>query len=311
MDNSPRNIDLMDGGTGVDISSEMVLFARQMAEIGSLLGKKDRALHFSREADELAARISSKMWDPSKRFYFDLSLAGERSPVKTIAAYWTLLAKVASDAQAQALIAELKDPRTFGRLHRVPSCSADEEGYTGDGGYWRGAVWVPTNTMVIRGLEEYGNHELAREIALEHLGIVADVFRETGTIWENYAPDSKAPGKPARRDFVGWSGLGPIMYLIEYGVGLSANAPRNEVVWRLNSTRRVGCERFRFNGHVVTLIAEPGDGAQRKILVESDGAFRLRVLTTGSENSFNVRKGSRYFDLGQNENAQELKSPST
>jgi hypothetical protein len=102
--------------------------------------------------------------------------------------------------------------------------------------------------MVIRGLEEYGNRDLAREIALEHLGIVADVYRETGTIWENYAPDSRSPGKPAWRVFVGWSGLGPIMYLIEYAVGLRADAPRNEVVWRMNSRNRVGCERFRFNG---------------------------------------------------------------
>jgi glycogen debranching enzyme len=297
MDNSPRNIYLIDGGTGLDISAEMVMFARQMAEIGSILGKKDQAQRFSREADALAALINSKMWDPETRFYYDLTKSGERAPVKTIAAYWTLLAKVASDEQAQALMEELKNPHTFGRLHRVPTLSADAPGYVGEGGYWRGAVWVPTDTMVIRGLEQYGNRPLAREIALEHLRAVADVFADTGTIWENYAPDAKAPGKPARRDFVGWSGLGPIMYFLEYAIGLSSDAPRNELEWRLESKSRTGCERYRFNGRVVTLIAEPSRGGARKILIESDGPFRLRIAAKGTEQVFQVRKGRQYLTL--------------
>ena len=37
MDNSPRNQYLMNGGTGVDISSEMVLFARSLSQIGEIL----------------------------------------------------------------------------------------------------------------------------------------------------------------------------------------------------------------------------------------------------------------------------------
>ena len=102
----------------------------------------------------------------------------------------------------------------------MPTLAADEPGYDPAGGYWRGAVWAPTDTMVIRGLENYGYFDLAREIALEHLDRVAEVFHQTGTIWENYAPDSVHQGKPAKGDFVGWSGIGPILYLLEYAIGL-------------------------------------------------------------------------------------------
>jgi hypothetical protein len=298
MDNSPRNLYLREGGTGVDISSEMVLFGRQMAEIGGLIGRKEEAARFAGQADALAALVKRTMWDPGRRFYYDLTGAGERAPVKTIAGYWTLLARIASPEQAEALAAELKNPATFGRLHRVPTCAADQEGYTSEGGYWRGAVWVPTNTMVIRGLENYGQTGLARELALEHLDRVAAVFEKTGTIWENYAPDSLEPGKPARRDFVGWSGLGPIMYLIEYAIGLKADATRNELSWRLLSPARVGCERFRFNGHVVTLIAEPAAAGKRKVLVESDGPFRLRIVSAaGAGRSFAVKPGRQSLTL--------------
>lgn len=33
------------------------------------------------------------------------------------------------------------------------------------------------------------------------------VYEDTGTIWENYAPDSAAQGVPGQPDFCGWSGL--------------------------------------------------------------------------------------------------------
>ena len=42
---------------------------------------------------------------------------------------------------AAALAAELRNPRTFGRHHPVPTLAADEKGYDPAGGYWRGAVW--------------------------------------------------------------------------------------------------------------------------------------------------------------------------
>ena len=44
-------------------------------------------------------------------------------------------------------------------------------------------------------LERYGFDELAREVALKHLDLVAEVTKRTGTIWENYAPDAAEPGR--------------------------------------------------------------------------------------------------------------------
>ncbi len=220
MDNSPRNAYLNQGGTGIDISSEMVLFARNLAEIAQLLGKEMETRRYTQEAEDLSGLINHLMWSHTKRFYYDLTLEGEQAPVKTVAAYWTLLAHVASPAQAKDLVKELQNPETFGRLNPVPTCAANEPGYLSIGGYWRGAVWAPTNTMVIRGLENYGYHDLARSIALRHLHIMAEVFATTGTIWENYAPDAKEPGRHAdsalvAKDFVGWSGIAPILYFLE------------------------------------------------------------------------------------------------
>jgi hypothetical protein len=299
MDNSPRNVYLKYGGTGIDISSEMVLFARQLGEIALILDKKEEAREYSAEADQLASAINQRMWDGSRKFYCDLMPDGDRAPVMTIAAYWTLLGGVASSNQAADLVNELQNPRTFGRINLVPTLAANQQGYNPLGGYWQGSVWAPTNTMIIRGLERYGYSDLARRIALNHLELVAHVYEKTGTLWENYSPDHIQQGNPAKADFVGWTGIGPIMYFMEYVIGLRADAPRNRLVWRIESGGRRGCERFRFNGHIVSLTAGlAADGSKGEtIRVQSDSAFELQTYFHGAQNAFGVKAGEQEFHI--------------
>ncbi len=294
MDNSPRNPFLAKGGTAVDTSSQMVLFAGQLAEFADLLGKKKEAAAFRAEAAELGRLINEEMWNPERKFYFDLTVDGKQAPAKTVAAYWTLLAGVASPEQADALAAELRNPASFGCRHRVPTTPADQEGFDSNGGYWRGAVWAPTNTMVVRGLEKYDMHKLAHEIAMEHLRFVGEVFENTGTIWENYAPDSAKPGSPAKRDFVGWSGIGPILYFIEYGIGIKADALSNTIAWAITSPKRVGVERLRFGGKTVSLLCEEADKNGRRTLKASgDKPFLLIVQWGGKQTRIEVPAGEK------------------
>ncbi|MGA9772317.1 MAG: trehalase family glycosidase [Blastocatellia bacterium] len=297
MDNSPRNPYLKGGGTAVDISCEMVLFARDLAEMGDLIDRKVEAAKFRREAEQLARLINRLMWNDKAKFYFDLTLDGQQIEIKTVAAFWALISGVASKEQARALVAQLNNPATFARLHRVPTLAADEKKYDPAGGHWRGSIWAPINTMILVGLERYGYHEEARAIALNHLNNMAKVYLETGTIWENYAPDAAKQGNAGQPNFVGWSGIGPIMYLIEYGIGLKADAPKNELVWRLEQGKRRGCERLRFNNHVVSLVAEPepDDSKKVKIRVESDGDFKLRIIHKRGQNDFRVTRGTQVF----------------
>jgi Mannosylglycerate hydrolase MGH1-like glycoside hydrolase domain len=296
MDNSPRNAYLAKGGCAIDTSSQMVLFANDLAGFAGILEKKDEAAQFKREAAATAAQINQRMWDPEKKFYFDLTWDGARAPVKTIAGFWPLIAGIPSAAQGDALAAELRNTNTFNRPHRVPTLAADQRGYDPRGGYWCGAVWAPTDTMVVRGLERYGHRSLARDLALNHLACLGEVFTRTGTVWENYAPDSLAPGKPAKRDFVGWTGLGPIVYLLEFAIGLKPDGPANTLTWNLASGRKSGCERYRFAGHVADLLATP-NANQWNIRVHSDGTFALIIALSGRKETFVVKQGDNAFAI--------------
>ncbi len=301
MDNSPRNGYL---GCGVDISCEMVLFARNLMDILRELEKHNLApeqcnetiAKLTQDAQILSDTINKLMWDPKTQFYYDYCFDGTQAPVKTIAAYWALVAGVADAQQAKALAAWLEDPNTFARMHRVPVCAADEEGYDPQGGYWRGSVWAPTNTMVVYGLEQYGYHQLARDIALNHLEAVCQVFHQTGTIWENYPADSISSGNADKKDFVGWSGLGPILYLIRYGIGLDANATTGTVTWSIDKNALpLGCKRYWFFGKQADFFARPSDSGVY-IQIKTQDSFTLSLQVEGRVLTKEIQ-GDTAFDL--------------
>ena len=303
MDNSARNKYLRGGGTGIDISSEMVLLARNLKEMAALTGHRKEVTGYEVEATALAQRINNLMWNAADGFYYDLTLDGKQVGIKTVAAYWTLLAGVATPERAVALADRLVDSTAFGRRNLVPTLAADEAKYDFRGNYWCGSVWAPTTTMVVEGLERYGMDSLARRIALNHVALVADVYRRTGTIWENYAPDAATPGvhadgKPVAKDFVGWSGIGPIKFFIEYALGLRADAERNRVTWTIASEQAVGCKNFRFNGNVISLEV---DFSLRKdeIKIMAEKPFTLCVRYGDKEYTWRVGRGSRTLRLNE------------
>jgi glycogen debranching enzyme len=297
MDNSSRNTWLEGGGTAIDISAEMALFARNLADIAAVLGKKDKQKFYLKEAGDLSALINTKMWNEKKQFYFDLNLKEEQCSIKTIAGFWPLIGQVASPQQAEALKLQLQNPETFGRLYPVPTLAADEKDYNSRGGYWLGSVWAPTNTMVIRGLEKYGYDQLAYSIARKHIEQVAGVYQQTGTIWENYSADTLSAGSQSRKDFVGWSGMAPILYLLEYGVGLKPDAGSNTLTWHIRSEKKVGCLNYRFNGNTVSLTAEKNDKGQWQIEIESDNSFTLNVLFNQQSLKKKIKKGRQTFSI--------------
>jgi hypothetical protein len=304
MDNATRNKHLKGGGTGVDISCEMALFANCLADMAAVLQKQDDALKYQAESAALKEAINKLMWDQTTGFYYDLTLDGRQIKIKTVAAFWSLVAEVATKEQAEQLVAQINNPATFGRKNKVPTLAADEEGYESTGGYWRGAVWAPTTTMVVAGLEKNGYGDLARQIALNHLELVAGVFEETGTIWEAYAPDSltyalTGEGRPVKKDFVGWSGIGPVKFLLEYGIGLKPDAAGNKLEWSIYSPGETGCNRYVFNDITVNLLAGRAKNATRAVTVESDGDFLLNIKYGGETYSFPIRQGKQTFLVGK------------
>ena len=296
MDNSPRNAYL---GCAVDTSSEMVLFANHLIEMMCEVENKAHSsqtdyssrIQFLKESSELTKHaIQSLLWNDRTKFYYDLSKEYQLAPVKTVAAYWTLLSDVATQDQVKHLVDYLNDEKTFKRVHRIPVLAADEEGYNPRGGYWRGAVWAPTNTMVLSGLKKKGYHELAREIALNHLGNIVEVYKKTNTIWECYPADEVSSGDSDKRDLVGWSGLGPILYLIEYRIGLTADSRTNTVTWRIEEgNETTGCNNYWFFNKSANFLQTQQDN-KLTIKVDSKDSFNLDIIYKKKTHHYQVKE---------------------
>ncbi len=230
----------------IDTCLQQVLSGRLLYAMASVLGREAEMADLAEEAERLGRTVNERMWDDTSAYYYDRLAGGTLSRVKTIGAYWALLAGIVPADRRERFIAHLGDPREFNRPHRVPSLSADHPKYQADGGYWLGGVWAPTDYMVLRGLTRAGCDALAHEIALNHLGNVVQVFERTGTVWENYAPESAAPGRPAKPDFVGWTGLPPVAVLFEYVFGLRPDVQAQRLVWDVRLLEEHGVGRYPF-----------------------------------------------------------------
>ncbi|HEY66307.1 MAG TPA: hypothetical protein G4O02_17285 [Caldilineae bacterium] len=293
MDNSPRFV-----ARWVDMSAQQALNARYLALIAEALGQPEETVRaYCEEHAFLARQINRYMWDESEGIYWDLDGKLEPWPVLTIAPFWTLIADVVPPDRAERLVSVLRDPARFWRAHPFPTLSANHPAYHPDGGYWQGAVWPPTNYAVIKGLRQAGFGDLARQATERHLDHMMAVMRETGTVWENYAPDASQPGRPARGDFVGWTGVGPIALLIEEIIGLEVDAANQQVRWRLDGELPVGLRNLRLGDNIISLVAEQEGEAGVQVQVECVHPFRLEVITPFAEFVEQVPAGAHRYTL--------------
>jgi hypothetical protein len=282
--------------TWVDATLQQILSARRLALMGQVLGAAADVADVRDEAERLARFVNDRLWSDADRFYCDRFDDGALNHVKSVGGYWALLAGVVPPARLAPFVAHLEDLRAFKRPHRVPSLSADHPAYDPRGGYWKGGVWAPTTYMVLRGLTEVGaegTDALAHEIARNHLDNVVAVFEKTGTVHENYAPESAAPGTPAKSDFVGWTGLVPIAVLFEYVFGLRPDAPARRLVWDVRLLEAHGVRRYPLGPDVsidLSCAARRAPSDPPVIEAAASGPVELEVRWAG---------GSRVSKIGR------------
>ena len=139
--------------------------------------------------------------------------------------------------------------------------------------------------MCLLGLFENGRFDISHTLSEKYLDTVVSVFNETGTIWENYAPDFKNHGNPAKPDFVGWSGIIPISVLFEGVFGIIPKVNEGYIEWRINRKERHGVLKYPFEKDgLVDLISEwDEEKDEPKITVRSNIQVKVKVIFNGKE----------------------------
>lgn len=145
--------------------------------------------------------------------------------------------------------------------------------------------------MVLKGLEKYGYDDLAYEIACNYLETVVEVFKNTGTVYENYSPEEKRQGFPALDEFVGWTGLAPISVLLEYVFGIRPQAQERKIVWRINRLEKHGVQRYPLGDATVELVCESRSTLEEKpcVTIKSDRPITVELVWQGGAETIMVK----------------------
>ena len=296
MDNQPRqtpgyNHNLSHGFMSwIDTCAQQYLSGDILCKMAKELGREEEVGWLREEADMLRRVITDTMWDEEKAFYFDKRRDGSLSDVKTVGAYWTLLAGIVPEERRERFIGHLRNPAEFARPNRIPTLSADDPNYRPDGGYWLGGVWAPTNYMVLQGLSRCGEKDLCFEIARDYLENVVKVFEKTGTVYENYAPESAEPGNPAASDFVGWTGLAPISILYEDVFGIRPDAQAKQIDWTIRLTDAFGIDNYPLGDATLSLRCEKRESESERpvVTIRSDKPVTVTIRWQGGEDTLSV-----------------------
>lgn len=286
----------------MDILAQQGLSALAISKLAKLIGQTELAEKWQNEFVKKKYLLNDLYWDEEDNFYYDIDCVDlDYIKVMTPAGYWPLTAQMASFEQARKISTHLNNPQKFGGQYPWVSLARDDADFNSQTGeYWRGSVWLPTAYAGLKGLRNYGLFATARESALKLLTQMYRTYEKYSprTIWECYKPNAAEPAcscdessRIVRKDFCGWSALGPISIYIEDIIGIhSINAFTNTVKWNLadNIKGKIGIKNLRFGNTVTEIMYE-----NQICKVSSDNDFTLIV----NGNKYDIKAGNNTFNF--------------
>ena len=276
----PNNPDML----WLDAICQQALSADIISKLFDLVGDKEQSEEWNKKYETKKEIINRLYWDDEDKFYYDIDRnTHEFYKVKTVASYWTMTAGVASEEQAKQLAFYTQDSQTFGGEIPLISLARNDGDYCPTGDYWRGSLWLPTAYAALKGMAKYGLFGEAHIAAHKIFKTMFNTYQnyEPHTIWECYSPEESKPATTVaekeivRRDFCGWSALGPISVYIEFVLGFhKIDAFNKTVEWEMPDTfkGKIGINNLRF-GDIVTDI-EAVNGICK---VTSNNPYTLKI----------------------------------
>ena len=298
MDNAPRE----DAHYLIDFNTQQAINALYMSAIGDILNDKELSFRYKRQYFSLKTRINSQMWDDKQGIYVDLDAKGKQLPVKTIAAFWTLLGEIPNEDKANRLIDHLKNPKSFGTENPFPTVAADEPSFSEEGNGCSGSVYPPFTFMVIKGLEKYGKYDLARECSIRHLYFMLDTLhpegKEKGNLYEAYLPNKDGPAKWSEKRgwpralYLPYAALSSITLVIENVIGLYISLPRKTVDWIVPTMEIMGIEDLSLKRNMITILSnKSGRGWEIRLESEKLYYFTISILDEGKKRTLPIPSG--------------------
>ncbi len=173
--------------------------ARCYKETGDLL----QSNYYNQLAERRKKAINKYCWNEDEKWYYDYNISQEKLSSKmTIAGMTPLFLNVSTEEQAKAVAQTGKEkflkPGGF-----VTTLKTTGEQWDAPNG------WAPLEWIAIKGLENYNEHELAKEAATRWAELNIKVYHATGKMMEKYnvidTHLEAGGGEYPSQDGFGWS----------------------------------------------------------------------------------------------------------
>jgi putative isomerase len=185
------NSTYFDKGYSVESADLCAFLALQMeclSDLANKLGKAEESLAWKNKSSKLIKDMIIYFWD-GKRFVSKRTI-DKSHPIEShsLMRFMPLvLGKRLPESIRREMLADLKSENGNITAFGLASESPTSPLYEADG-YWRGPIWAPTTYLLVEGLRQAGEYELAKNIALKF----CDLCKNSGFA-ENFNALTGAP----------------------------------------------------------------------------------------------------------------------
>jgi glycogen debranching enzyme len=157
---------------------------RSLVRLCRVTREPEEAGEFEQLAERVEHALVARCYDPQAGIFFNLDGIQEKpARVVTVTSLLPLILENLDQEIVRRLVNDhLHNPAEFWLPYPVPSVAASEPTFDPEaktGLLWRGSTWVNMNWFLVGGLQQYGYHELAHELAVRSCEMVAHGgFRE-------------------------------------------------------------------------------------------------------------------------------------
>ena len=199
----------------VDLNCLLFHLEQTIAEANALSGNTDLSAKYQSLSLKRKDAIQRYLWNHEQGFYFDYDIQQKiQKQSLTLAGVLPLFVKIA-DVREAAMVGTVIREKFLRPGGVVTTLETTGQQWDAPNG------WAPLQWMVITGLANYGQTDLAKTIAKNWIQLNTDVFKRTGKLMEKYnVVDTQLEaggGEYAGQDGFGWTN-GVLLALIQiYG----------------------------------------------------------------------------------------------
>jgi alpha,alpha-trehalase len=169
------------------VNCALVKYEEALSTIAGILNFSAKETLYKAKAKARSEKIREYCWDKTDGFFYEYNyVKKEQIKVKSLCAYWTIWAGVATKEQSDKLVENLKwFEHQYGLSFTSENYKSPHPEFTWL--QWGFPVaWAPMHIIAIESLQMIGEKKIADRISEKYLSMVISIYNKTGKLWEKY-----------------------------------------------------------------------------------------------------------------------------